>query len=81
MSDPTPPFTRVRRHWEVYDYDEVSRCLEKTRREFGQHSKQGRWYFKAEWPYDVYDKKESCNMDFFFRDPHDAMIFALKYLS
>jgi len=74
MSDPTPPFTRVCRVWDPYIHREVKQCLQKTHREFGQPN-QGRWYFRI----DVDGHR--CTVDFYFADPHDAMIFALKYLS
>lgn len=74
MLDPTPPFTQVVRQWEIYNYHEVQRCLRKTQREFGRPG-QGRWSFEVDVDVDL-----RCQAYFRFRDPHDAMIFALKYL-
>ena len=75
MSDPTPSFRQVRREWTSYVHEEVHEVLAQTRREFGQ-PRRGRWHFRF-----CTTDKGGCWVDFFFHDPHDAMIFALKYLS
>jgi len=72
MLDPTPPFTRVRRTWDPYNHAEVKKCLTQVRREFDIDKR--RWYFCGSGDHNRY------TIDFFFRDPHDALIFALKYL-
>ena len=74
MSDPTPIFTRVRRTWEPYTHAEVKRCLTQVRREFGIDKR--RWYFRS----DGSGLWSQYSVDFYFADPHDAVIFALKYL-
>lgn len=74
MSDPTPPFTRVRKIWEPYDHAKVKHTLTMTRREFGINKE--RWYFRG----DSTKLWDRYTVDFYFANPHDATIFALKYL-
>lgn len=79
MSDPTPSFTRVRKEWRPYNYSGVRDTLANTRKEFG-FSNHRRWHF---WGVDILDDHGSpmgYAIDFYFSNPHDAMIFALKYL-
>jgi DUF971 family protein len=73
MSDPTLSFTRIQRVWEPYVHAEVKQCLTQVRREFGMDKR--RWQFRGDGGHSRY------TVNFYFRDPHDAMIFALKYLS
>jgi hypothetical protein len=76
MSDPTLSFrqraTRVSKQWPCYDYLAVRDTLRKVQREFG-HTGQ-RWLFRGE------DIPGGYRLHFWFADPYDATIFALKYL-
>lgn len=75
MSDPTPPFTCVRRIWEPYVYQDVKGFLIQVRQEFGIDK--NRWFFRS----DYSPEAETFAVDFYFANPHDAVVFALKYLS
>ena len=77
MSDPTPTYSRVRLTFLPYNHDEVQTLLKKVTVEFGR-ANQGRWYYQS--PQDLQDTEHNAwVLDFVFRDPHDALIFGLKY--
>jgi hypothetical protein len=78
MSDPTLSLrqraTRVSKQWPCYDYLAVRDTLRKVQREFGKPGVSQRWHFRG---VDLYP---GYRLDFYFADPHDAIIFGLKYL-
>ena len=77
MSDPTHLFDQppVRVVFAPYDHSEVQTTLRAVVRDFGLPGER--------WRYRTPNLKESENnvwqLDFHFRDPHDAIIFGLKY--
>ena len=77
MSDPTHLFDQppVRVVFAPYDHSEVQTTLRAVVRDFGRPGER--------WRYRTPNLKESENnvwqLDFHFRDPHDAIIFGLKY--
>lgn len=75
MSDSTQPFPVVRIVFDPYSHDEVQVLLKNVYREFG-HDK-SRWYFRS--PDIDRTLTNAWTMDFCFRDPHDALMFSLKY--
>ena len=79
MSDPTPSFTCVCKEWRPYSYSGVRNTLENTHKEFGFINRQ-KWYFRARDILDDHGSLVGYAIDFYFSNPHDAVIFALKYL-
>jgi hypothetical protein len=80
MSDPTLPPTQVRIEFRPYSYSDVQRLLQKVYREFGMpglDKNSRRWDFETAETGD--NEKNVWIIDFRFRDPHDAIIFGLKY--
>ena len=57
-----------------YSHDDIQSLLRKIVNDFGRD--RSRWYFR-------FDTNEFAqnqgNLLFFFRDPHDAVLFGLKY--
>ena len=76
MSDSTRPYTSppVRVVFRPYDHDAVRSLLNKVSQEFGRPGKR----YKFISPANVGWADAWC-LDFHFTDPHDAIIFALKY--
>ena len=77
MSDPTHLFDQppVRVVFAPYDHSEVQTTLRAVVQDFGRPGER--------WRYRTPNLKEHENnvwqFDFYFRDPHDAIIFGLKY--
>jgi hypothetical protein len=72
MSDPM--FESVRVTFDPYSHWEVQRFLKSVKREFG--SDRSRWY----WRTDVEQSLDHrWSLLFYFRNPHDATMFGLKY--
>jgi hypothetical protein len=77
MSDTSQSITAVRYKFHPYDYGAVRRLLKYTTLDFGAPGSTRRWQFvTAQTPS---TESNAWIIDFHFRDPHDAMIFALKY--
>jgi hypothetical protein len=61
-----------------YNPDEVQALLQAVQKEFGRNK--DRYYWK--WALSttkISAEDVDWNMEFYFRDPHDAIIFSLKY--
>jgi hypothetical protein len=77
MSDPSQSITAVRYEFRPYDYGAVRQLLEDVTLDFGAPGNTRRWQFvTAQTPS---TESNAWIIDFLFRDPYDAMIFALKY--
>ena len=76
MSDSTHPFQQppVRVVFRPYDHGAVQSLLRAVRQEFGRPGQ--RYQFLS--PADSHEAN-AWSLDFHFRDPADALIFALKY--
>lgn len=74
----TQQWTAVRMEFSPYSPTAVSQLLQSVHLEFGRDI--SRWY----WKWTDTGLAESIDnhwaVSFFFRDPHDAMLFALKYV-
>jgi hypothetical protein len=75
MSDSTLPFPSVRITFDPYDHDDVQKFLIRVYQDFGRDK--GRWYYRS--PDIVTIDDNAWVLEFFFRDPNDAVIFGLKY--
>jgi hypothetical protein len=77
MSDPTHPSYQppIRVVFAPYNHSDVQNTLRAVVKDFGRPGE--RWRYRSP------DLEESENnvwqLDFYFRDPHDAIIFGLKY--
>ena len=77
MSDPTHLFDQppVRVVFAPYDHSEVQTTLRAVVKDFGRPGE--RWRYRSP------DLEENENnvwqLDFYFANPHDAIIFGLKY--
>lgn len=77
MSDPThPPYQPpVRVVFAPYNHDQVQQTLRAVVRDFGRPGE--RWRYRSP---DIGQAEDNVwQLDFYFRDPHDAIIFGLKY--
>ena len=76
MSDPARPLNPppVRIVFRPYDHDAVQNLLRGVRRDFGRPG--DRYRFSS--PADSHEAN-AWSLDFHFRDPADALIFALKF--
>jgi hypothetical protein len=75
MSDLTLPFPKVRITFDPYDHDAVQEFLVRIYQEFGRDK--SRWYYRS--PDIGTIENNVWVLEFFFRDPNDAVIFGLKY--
>ena len=77
MSDPTHLFSQppVRVVFAPYDHDQVQEVLVEVVREFGRPG--ARWKYRSP---DIGTIEDNVwVVDFHFANPHDAIIFGLKY--
>lgn len=77
MSDPTHLFQQppVRVVFAPYDHDDVQTMLKKVVQDFGRPG--SRWRYRSP---DIGQAENNVWMlDFYFAEPHDAIIFGLKY--
>ena len=77
MSDPTHLFQQppVRVVFAPYGHDDVQTLLRKVVKDFGRPG--NRWRYRSP---DIGTVEQNVwILDFYFRDPHDAIIFGLKY--
>ena len=78
MSDPAPFSHRVRYEFRPYSYALVRDLLREVALDFGAPGQTRRWQFES---VTTLDKGHNDYLlDFCFQDPHDAMMFGLKYL-
>ena len=77
MSDSTQTFSKVRIKFDPYSHSQVQKLLSQVVRDFG-HDKT-RWYYRSVDPVAESIENNVWILDFCFRDPHDAMMFGLKY--
>jgi hypothetical protein len=75
MSDPALPFPSVRITFDPYNHDQVQEFLIQVYKDFGRDK--GRWYYRS--PDIGTIENNVWVLEFFFRDPHDATMFGLKY--
>ncbi len=77
MSDSTQLFQQppVRVVFAPYDHDDVQNMLRKVVKDFGRPG--NRWRYRSP---DIGEAENNVWMlDFYFANPHDAIIFGLKY--
>lgn len=67
----------IRKRFVPYSHNEVSDLLKAMRQTFGTPGPTRRWIFKV--PLDEHGAN-AWQIDFFFRDRNDSLIFCLKYL-
>jgi hypothetical protein len=75
MSDSTPDYSTVRIKFNPYSYQEVQQFLRQIYASFGKDK--NRWYYVSP-PVDSVEENVWV-LDFTFKDPHDAIMFSLKY--
>ena len=73
-----PEFPVIVRHqFKPYRHDHVSQMLQNVQRTFGPPGATRRWIFRT--PFDGEDDN-AWQLDFYFKDSNDSLIFCLKYL-
>jgi uncharacterized protein YchJ len=75
MSDSTPDYATVRVKFNPYSHQEVQKFLRQVHTSFGKDK--NRWYYVSP-PVDSVEENVWV-LDFTFKDPHDAIMFSLKY--
>ena len=78
MSGLIPNYSTVRIVFDPYNHDQVQSLLKKVYRDFGRDK--SRWYYQSP-VLDMDDLVDTWTVDFVFRDPHDATLFGLKYVT
>lgn len=72
MSDLSPNFTQVKIAFSPYNHDTVQTFLRGVYSDFGRD--RTRWYYNID-----HSDPNDWIADFYFHDPHDAIVFSLKY--
>jgi hypothetical protein len=67
-------FETVRVVFDPYSYREIQSLLQKVFKEFGRDK--NRWYFQVDTTITIENRYDLL---FFFQNPHDAVMFSLKY--
>jgi hypothetical protein len=60
-----------------YDHDAVQTMLRQVVNDFGRPG--DHWRYRSPDPLEAADEPNAWQLDFYFANPHDAMIFGLKY--
>ena len=80
MPDSTLPIFQqppIRVVFRPYDHNDVQALLRQVVIDFGRPS--NRWRYRSPDPLEAVNEPNAWQLDFYFADPHDAMIFGLKY--
>lgn len=74
-----PPFDQppIRVVFRPYDHDDVQALLRQVVSDFGRPG--SCWRYRSPDPLEAADEPNAWYLDFHFANPHDAMIFGLKY--
>lgn len=76
-ADSAPTYSTVRITFDPYNHAQVQILLKKVYQDFGNDK--NRWFYKSADPEQI---NNNCwVLDFVFKDPHDATMFGLKYMS
>jgi len=78
MSELAPFSHRVRYEFAPYTYEKARDLLREVALDFGPPGRTRRWRFESVIAQNIVNN--DFVLDFFFQDPHDAVIFGLKYL-
>jgi hypothetical protein len=78
MSESAPFSHRVRYQFVPYSYEQVRDLLREVTLDFGAPGQTRRWQFESALAPDTVN--DHFVLDFRFQDPHDAVMFGLKYL-
>ena len=73
-SDIQSEYTQVRRAYTEYDPQAWMRLMSSINDEFGRSGKRWQWIMNNE-----LSQGNAWVVDFYFEDPHDAILFQLKY--
>ena len=74
----TDKYTWVRKTWTHYSKDIVSDFNRRVQRDLGLLNR--RWGFSIQPMDQYYEGAQPMVIDYWFENPHDATVFALKYL-
>jgi len=78
MSDNLMITKPVRVWFRPYSHHDVQELLKKACVDFGRPGR--RWRYRSPEPLEAADEPNAWCLDFYFANPHDAIMFGLKYL-